>query len=325
MKALQLVEVGQPLVWADLPDPVPGAGEVVIDVRAAGLCHSDVGYIEGVIPDISLPRVLGHEVAGVISALGDGVTGHAIGDRVVIASSAGGTTGDLYAAGAEGSSWLGVTRNGGYEEKVVALVPELRGIPDGVDFAQAAVATDAGMTSYAAVRGAGQVSTGKRVGIIGLGGLGLSGAKFAVLAGAEVYAAEINPDAHAAGLEAGVRECVTEVSDLARFDLDVVIDFAGFGTTTVDALQAVRQRGRVVLVGMGAGIASILTPSFVMKEATLVGSLGGTSADVEAVMTHMANGEFRIDTHSIPFAEIPDGLARLARGGIPGKRQVAER
>jgi len=325
MKALQFVKVGEPLVWVDLPNPVPGPGEVVIDVRAAGLCHSDVGYIEGVIPDISLPRVLGHEVAGVISALGDGVTGHSVGDRVVISSSADGTVGDLYAAGAEGSSWLGVTRDGGYEEKAIALVSELRSIPDGVDFAQAAVATDAGMTSYAAVRGAGEVVTGTRVGIIGLGGLGLSGAKFAVLAGAEVYAAEINPAVHPAGLDAGVRECVTEVSDLARFNLDVIIDFAGFGTTTVDALQAVRQRGRVVLVGMGAGIASIATPSFIMKEATLVGSLGGTSADVEAVMAHMAQGEFRIDTHSIPFDEIPAGLERLAQGGIPGKRQVAER
>jgi alcohol dehydrogenase, propanol-preferring len=318
MDAWYFTGTNQPLTLTTLPDPTPRRGEVIVDVKAAGMCHSDVGIAAGQIPGLPAftPIVLGHEVAGVISELGDGVTGFKVGDRVVINTQGDGTP-------TIDGDYVGTGRNGGYARKVTAWEYELHKLPDAVSFEQGAVATDAGMTSYNAVRGAGQVTEGTRVGMIGLGGLGLTGARIGVLAGAEVYGVEIKPDVFPVALELGVKECFAEVSELAGLDLDVIIDFAGMGTTTAEAIVAVRPEGRVIQVGLGVPEATISTALLTMKQVHLVGSLGGSPQDLAAVLDLMASTEFKIATTTMEFDEIGDGLDRLARDEIVGKRLVA--
>ena len=318
MKAWMFHGPGTQLELVDVPDPTPAPGEVVVDLKAAGLCHSDVGITDGTLTEVLgfTPIILGHEASGVVSAIGEGVTTAAIGDRVAISAMGDGTSGVI------GQKTIGIGRHGAYAQKHLAPASELIPIPDEVPFVQAAAATDAGMTSYHGVFVRGGLQPGMKVGIIGLGGLGLTGARMAVLAGAEVYAAEINTDVHAAGLERGVKHVVNDVTELAPFELDLIVDFAGFGTTTAGAIEAIRHGGRIVQVGVGQQESTINTYLLAMKDLQLVGSVGGTPADTVEVIKYIASGGLTIATRTIGFDDIPAGLDEVTRG-VKGHRLVA--
>jgi propanol-preferring alcohol dehydrogenase len=309
MKAWQFTNTHEPLVLVDVDEPVAAAGEVVIDVRAAGLCHSDVGVLEdeGWLPLIrKRPITLGHEVAGVVSSVGAGVTGWHVGDRVGICPTAG--------VGAPGYS-----RDGGFAPRISFPASALVRIPDAVSFALGAVGTDAGMTSYHAVMAAGGLQAGMNVGIIGLGGLGQIGARVAVLNGAEVYVAEIDEHVWPLAEELGAAGVGRSIREFAPRGLDLVVDFAGFGTTTAEAIESVRVEGRVVQIGMGRLEATINTRVLITRHVTLVGSSGGTVDDVAGVYELFASGRLTPRVTAIAFEEIADGLARLQRGEVTGR------
>lgn len=307
MKAWHFTDVNAPLTLVDLPDPVAGPGEVVIDVRAGGLCHTDVGVMTdpGWLSTLAYrPIVMGHEVAGVVAQLGEGVTDWQLGDRVGVCP----TT----PFGAPG-----FVTDGGFGEQVRCPASALVRIPDNVSFALGAAGTDAGMTSHAAVITNGQVKAGDKVGIIGFGGLGQIGARVAVLAGADVYVAEVNEavwdNARAVGAK-GVATSITELGD----DFDVIVDYAGF-ETTAPAIEQVRFGGRVVQVGMGKLDATISVKWLILKAVTLVGSQGGTIEDVEGVYEYFATGKISPAITEISFDEIPEGLQRLHDGEVVGR------
>lgn len=307
MKAWHFTDVNAPLTLVDLPDPVAGPGEVVIDVKAGGLCHTDVGVMTdpGWLSTLAYrPIVMGHEVAGVVAQLGEGVTDWQLGDRVGVCP----TT----PFGAPG-----FVTDGGFGEQVRCPASALVRIPDNVSFALGAAGTDAGMTSHAAVITNGQVKAGDKVGIIGFGGLGQIGARVAVLAGADVYVAEVNEavwdNARAVGAK-GVATSITELGD----DFDVIVDYAGFETTAA-AIEQVRFGGRVVQVGMGKLDATISVKWLILKAVTLVGSQGGTIEDVEGVYEYFATGKIAPAITEISFDEIPEGLQRLHDGEVVGR------
>lgn len=307
MKAWQFQEVGRPLALVELDDPTPAENQVVVDIKAAGLCQSDVGFMNGTLTPIlaTIPIVLGHEVAGVVSALGPGVSDFAVGDRVAIAGFR--------------SDAPGIMQDGGFAEKTIGKVEQLVPIPDAVGFEQAAMSTDAGQTSHNAVVTTGGVTVGSRVGIVGLGGLGLTAARIAVLVGAEVYAATRNQEVWPSAMELGVTEVVSTVPELERFELDTIIDFAGVGTTTGDAVAAVAQDGKVVVVGLGATDATISTMHLIVKCVQVVGSNAGFKRDVESVLGLMSSGELEVLASRIAWDEIPQGLERLHAGGVKGR------
>lgn len=308
MKAWQLIAPNEPLRLVELDEPHPGPGEVVIDVCAAGLCHSDVGFLDGTLTALlpKLPMTLGHEVAGTVSEIGPQVNGLTVGDRVVVGGP------EDFAPG-----WAA---DGGFAEKCLTKAAGLLRLPETVTFDQAATATDAGQTAYGAIVAAGEVQPGDRVGIVGLGGLGLTGARIAHLKGAEVHAAEPKVDVWEVAKAQGVTTIVEDVSELARFNLDTIVDFAGFGSTTAGAIDAVRPGGRVVQVGLGQLEATISTASLVLKAVTLRGSRGGTDPrHLEAVVEHMAAGDLQIQTNLIGFDEIPDAIERLTAGRVIGR------
>jgi propanol-preferring alcohol dehydrogenase len=318
MKAWLFNEVGSPLELQDIPDPSPGPSEAVVDVMAAGLCHTDVSFMDGTLQGVLgfTPIILGHEAAGVVTAIGDAVDNVSVGDRVAISAMGDGKSGVV------GQKNIGVGRHGGYAQKTLAPASELLPIGD-TPFEQAAAATDAGMTCYHAVFIRGGLRPGMKVGIIGLGGLGMTAARLAVLGGAEVYAAEVNNEVHAAGLERGVTQIVEDVKDLAPFELDMIADFAGFGITTSGAIEVVKDGGRVVQVGLGRPESTISTHLLTLKQLELVGSLGGSPEDTVEVLKFITSGDLTIATQSIAFDDIPDGLKALERGEVAGRRLVA--
>ena len=307
MKAWQLIAANEPLRRIDRDDPRPGPEQVVVGVRAAGICHSDVGFMDGTLTWMlaKLPLVLGHEVAGVIAEVGADVNGFEVGDRVV--------------ASGDEKHHPGWSIDGGFTDKLLAQSTGLVRLPDAVDFVQAATATDAGQTAYGAVMGAGRVRAGQRVGIIGLGGLGLTGARIALLAGAQVCAADPKHQTWAAAKQCGVVEIVEDATQLAAFNPDVIVDFAGFGTTTANAISAVRPGGRVIQVGVGNSEATISTADLVYKAVTLHGARGGQPGDLDAVIDLIAKGDLSIQTTTTTFEEIPEAIERLKHGDVLGR------
>lgn len=308
MKAWQFTGTDQPLVRVDVSTPAPGLDEVVVDVKAAGLCHTDVGVLhdEGWLSTLAkVPITMGHEVAGVVSALGKNVTGWQVGDRVGLCP----TT----SVGAPGFGF-----DGGFGEQIVLGAEALVRIPDGVSMAAGAAGTDAGMTSHSAVITAGQVKAGDKVGIIGIGGLGQIGMKVAILAGAQVWIAETNEGVWPLAEQLGAEAVARSITDFADVGLDVIVDFAGFDTLG-GAIETVRRGGRVVEVGMGRLDATISVKALILSAVTVVGSNGGTKEDVAGVYDYIASGQLTPVITEISFDEIPDGLERLHSGQVVGR------
>ncbi len=312
MQAWRFNQVNSPLELIKHQVPTPKADEVVIDVYGSGLCHSDVGRMDGTLTPYmpqKPPIILGHEIAGVISAIGPNVKKFELGDRVV-------------ASGTQ-RCCPGRDFDGGYATHCVLPVSCLLPLPDNVSFVQGAAATDAGQTSHHAVVAVGQVRAGDKVGIIGLGGLGMAGARIAALKGATVYAAEPRKETWSIAKYQGVQTVVKHTEELANFELDLIVDFAGFGGTTADAIQAIKPNGTVVLVGLGKTASLIPTMSLVAKQVTLRGSGGGQPSDTAAILDYMATGDLEIQASTIGFGDIPMGLERLKNGAVVG-RLVAE-
>jgi len=312
MKAWLFTGAHQPLEAIERETPHPGPGELLIAVRGSGLCHSDVGRMDGTLTPFMPkppPIILGHEISGEVLEIGPGVTRFGPGDRVV-------ASGRL-------EFCPGRDVDGGYATH--CLLPEhcLLPLPAAVSFVQGAAATDAGQTSHSALVRAGELKAGQKVGVVGLGGLGMTAARMAVLYGAEVHAAEPRREAWDAALAQGVTSVVADVNELAPLGLDLIVDFAGFGTTTAGAITAVKRGGIVVQVGLGKTEALIPTMALIGKGVTLRGSGGGLPQDTAAVLDFMARGDLTIEASTISFDEIPAGLDRLERGGVVG-RIVAE-
>lgn len=306
MKAWHFTGAKEPLTEVTLPDPSAGPGEVVIDVKAAGLCHSDVSFLDGTLTPIldHLPIVLGHEIAGVVSQVGEGVPQFAVGDRVGVPAVTYGP---------------GVKLDGGFAEKV--LVPEglVVAVPDTVPFDQAAPATDAGRTAYRAVHTAGLVQAGQKVGIIGFGGLGSLGAQMILAAGAELYVAEISEGAQEAARKLGASEVSGDIHDFESAGLDVIIDFAGVGTSSAAAIDTIRPGGRVVQIGLAVEMATISAQKLVLKDITFIGASNGEQSECVGALDLLAEGKIKAEVLPIGFDEIPSSLERLAAGGVRGR------
>lgn len=310
MKAWQFTGTHEPLALNEIPEPTPGPGEVVLDIKAAGLCHSDVGVLEDegwLVQFPRLPMTMGHEVAGVITAVGEGVTDYAVGDKVGVCPT-----------GPSGVA-PGYGRDGGFTAKHVAPASDLVRMPEGLSFELAAAGTDAGMTSYHAVVVQGGVKAGDKVAIIGLGGLGQIGARVAVVKGADVTVAEINEDVWPLAKEIGATRVVKSVEELAGEDYDLIVDYAGFDTTTRHAVKAIRRGGLVVLVGMGKLQFTLDTMDVILKEARVAGSVGGTAQDIADCYELFASGEVKPQITTIGFDEIPEGIEKLHRGEVKGR------
>ncbi|WP_409274879.1 zinc-binding dehydrogenase [Neobacillus sp. SCS-31] len=310
MRGWEFTTTNEPLKLVEKPDPKATEGRVLIEVKAAGLCHSDVGALRdpkwlNIIEHT--PIIMGHEVAGVIKEVGPGVTGYKVGDRVGVCPVSKVGLGPGYGY------------DGGYADLVSAPAVDLVPMPEGITFAQAAAGTDAGMTSYHAMFQTGGAKPGMKVGVIGIGGLGQIAARAAVVKGIEVYAVDVSPKARELAKELGVKEVFEDVKELAHIAPDLIVDYAGFGTTTAGAIDVIAPGGTVVLVGMGKLESTINTDPLILKAATLKGSVGGDVNDIAEVYKLMASGDIDPALSEITFDEIWEGLLKLERHEVAGR------
>jgi alcohol dehydrogenase len=273
MRAVLLEEFGTVPRVTDVPDPVCPPGGVVVRVDVTGLCRSDWHALAGHDSDVVLPHVPGHEFAGRVEAVGDGVTGWSVGDRV--------TAPFVNACGecptcrrgdhqvCERQTQPGFDRPGSFAELVVVerAAVNLVALPDGVDSAAAAALGCRFATAYRAVVEVGRVRPGEWVAVHGCGGVGLSAVMVAVAAGARVVAVDVREDAVGMAAALGAEGTVVvhpdvrrprtplEVAEDVRWAaggaaMDLSLDALGHPDTCAASIASLRPRGRHVQVGL---------------------------------------------------------------------------
>ena len=339
MHAVQLVrwEAEPELREVDVPEPGPGA--VLVKVTAAGLCHSDLHLMEwpeGMLP-WTLPFTLGHETAGVVAALGAGVTAFDEGDAVLVYGPWGCGACPECARGAEnrcanrqaGGCGLGI--DGGLAEYVVVPSPRLL-VPIGdLDPVRAAPLTDAALTPYHAITTElRHLRPGSSVVVIGVGGLGHVAVQLLrELSSARIVAVDMREDARRLALGAGAHAAL-DANGLEPGDVRVetgaagaalVLDFVGSDSTVKLAASIVAIGGHVSVVGLGGGVFPIGFGS-VPFEVSASRPSWGTLPELHEVVALARAGVLEIETERLGLDEAVEGYRRLRDGSVVGRAVV---
>lgn len=316
MRAVQIVQLGQPLQARDVPRPEPGAGEVRIKVAAAGICHSDAHYRAGTASVARLPITPGHEISGSVDALGAGVANIAVGQRVALHY--------LLTCGQCGycrrgqeqfctsARMLGKHIDGGYAEYLVVPARNAVPVPDAVTTAAAAIMMCSSATAFHALRKA-RIAAGDRVAVFGAGGLGLSAVQLAGLCGAaEVFAVDIDPGKLAAAARYGAQpidpahgapDAQIRAATHGR-GVDVALEFAGLPITQQQALAALAVRGRLALAGIsGVPFAVDSFATVINREAEIIGVSDHTRDELVTLMGFAQRGQLDLD--SVAADQVP--------------------
>jgi D-arabinose 1-dehydrogenase-like Zn-dependent alcohol dehydrogenase len=325
-------EYGVLPVVQEVPRPEAAPGAVVLKVEATGLCRSDWHGWMGHDSDIVLPHVPGHELAGTIAAVGPGVSGWNVGDRV--------TTPFICACGSceqcsEGNHQVcpnqlqpGFNYWGSFAEYVAvpyAAVNLVR-LPDDLDFATAAGLGCRFATSFRAIHQVGRVTAGERVAVFGCGGVGLSAVMIAAALGAEVIAVDTNPDALKLAREYGAAHTLqaspTTVDDIrALGGAHVTMDALGSNAIVQQALQSLRPRGRHLQVGLLPSGVQLDVGRLISQELQWLGSHGMPAHAYPQMLDLVASGNLNpsdLITRTITLDETPAALAALTNGTPAG-------
>jgi alcohol dehydrogenase, propanol-preferring len=326
-----------------VPWPLPGPGDVVVRVRACGICGSDVHFLEGMPVPAPLPITLGHEPAGVIEAIGPDVTGWREGDRVAIHVGVGcGACPTCLGGNPSACRMLrspGLHFDGAFAEAIRVPASCLVAVPEGVSLAAAAVATDCVTSPYHALRCRGCLARGERVAVIGVGGLGAMAVRLAKILGASrVLAVDRSPVAleRAAKLGADDTFLVGPEEDAgAKLALasgggvDLVLECVGRPDTVAAGARALRPGGRLVVVGVCMEALRIDLPQalFCVMELDVLGSFASHVEDLAEVLRLAGEGVLDIEasiTHRLGLEDVPDGLEMLRTKRGDPQRIVVE-
>ena len=262
MRALRLETIGAPIVGAELPRPAPGPDDVLVRVRAAGICHSDAHYRAGRSASLKAPVTLGHEVAGEIAAIGAQVTSHRVGDRVCLHYLV--TCGRCThcEAGREqfclSGQMIGHHRDGGYAEFILVPARNAVPLPAEIPFEHGAALMCSSATSLHALRRA-RLAPGETVAVIGVGGLGISAVQLAKALGAlDVFAVDLDDAKLKVAERHGAIPVNARAGDAVRLvrdrtggrGVDVAVEVVGAPETMRQALQMLAVHGRAVIAGL---------------------------------------------------------------------------
>ena len=332
MKAAVVTSFGKPLAIEDVPIPTPGPGEVLVKVRACGVCHTDLHAASGDWPvKPMLPFIPGHEAAGIVAALGPGVDTLKVGDPVGVAWLHDACMRCEYCE----TGWetlcehqrnTGYSVNGGFAEYVTASAAFAARLPARVDFAAIAPILCAGVTTYKGLKET-EARPGEWVVIFGVGGLGHIAIQYAKAMGLKVVGVDIAEDKLELARKTGADYAI---NGLAKDAVDNVLAKTGGGAHGVlvtavsapafaQALRMVRRKGTVSLVGLPPG--EFPTPIFdvVLKRITVRGSIVGTRHDLDEAIAFAADSKVRSEFTTAPLTEINAIFERMKSGKIDGR------
>ena len=332
MKAAVVKAFGKPLVIEDVPIPVPGPGELLVRLKACGVCHTDLHAASGDWPVKPMPPFIpGHEAAGIVAALGPGVTDYKVGDAVGVAWLHDACLRCEYCE----TGWetlcehqhnTGYSVNGGFAEYVIASAAFAARLPANVNFAKIAPILCAGVTTYKGLKET-DTRPGEWVVISGVGGLGHVAIQYAKAMGLKAIGLDIADDKLKLAMEAGAEHAVDALDKDA---VERVVQITGGGAHGVlvtavstpafaQALKMVRRKGTVSLVGLPPG--EFPTPIFdvVLKRITVRGSIVGTRRDLDEALAFAADGKVRSEITKVPLSEINTVFDNMKAGKIDGR------
>lgn len=331
MKAAVVHEFRKPLVLEERPVPTPGPGEVVVQIEASGLCHTDIHAAHGDWPvKPTLPFVPGHEGVGIVTATGQGVSRVREGDRVALPWLG-------YACGECEyctSGWetlcerqlnTGYSIDGGHAEYARSHASYVGAVPQNVDPFEAAPLTCAGVTTYKSVKLSGARSS-DLVAVIGVGGLGHMAIQYARIAGCTVVAVDLLEDKLQLARESGAEHTVNAseedpVAAIKRLGgADAAISTAVAPKPFEQAFASLRRGGTLVLVGLPADNQMRL-PIFetVLNGITVVGSIVGTRVDLQEVFELHAAGRTHVSYERRSLDSVNQSIDDLEHGRVPAR------
>ncbi|MEU1616864.1 alcohol dehydrogenase [Streptomyces sp. NPDC005722] len=327
MDSMRVAQVSEPggefeIVERELPEPAPG--HVRIAVEASGVCHSDAGFVHNAFPHVTFPLVVGHEVAGRIDALGEGVRHWTVGDRVAVGWFGGHCghcrpcrEGDF--VDCRNLQVPGWAYEGGYATHMVAPVNALAHVPDALTAVDAAPLGCAGVTTYNALRKS-SARPGDLVAVIGIGGLGHLAVQYAAKSGYETVAVARGEDKRELARQLGAHHYVdSSASDIVKElqalgGAKVVLATASNSQAMAAGVEGLQTRGELIVVGIAPDPMPITPAQLILTSRTVVGHPSGTSRDVEHTMDFSALAGIRPMTETVPLEEVNEAFARMMSG-----------
>jgi D-arabinose 1-dehydrogenase-like Zn-dependent alcohol dehydrogenase len=324
IRGVQVGKVDAPLSVVDLPQPRPGSGQVRIAVEACGICHSDADMVHGMFGEGPFPLTPGHEIAGRIAELGDGVEGWEVGDRVAVGWF-GGNDGSCEAC-RNGDAMdcvnlqvPGLAYPGGYAEETVVPVTALARIPDELTFVEAAPMGCAGVTVFNALRRT-SASPGDVVAVVGLGGLGHLAVQFAAKMGFDTVAIDRGGEKEAAALQLGARHYIdSSVQNVAATlqalgGAKVVLATVPEPSAMTAAIDGLHALGELVVIGISQQKIEVSPVQLIIGQKTIRGSAAGTSREVEETMHFAAQSGVRAVIEQAPLDDAPQAFDKMLAG-----------
>jgi alcohol dehydrogenase len=324
MRAMSVPARGAKLRMEERSVPEPGRGEVRLRVQACGVCHSDTLTVEGQMPGLTYPRVPGHEVIGIVEALGETVAGWPVGTRVGVGWSPGACGyctqcrhGNLFACeNLQGAT--GVSRDGGYATHMLAQASALARVPAELDAVESAPLLCAGITTFNALRNSG-AGAGELVAIHGVGGLGHLGIQFAARLGFRVAAVNRGRDKEQLARSLGASEYIDSDSTDPAAALRALGGARAILATVTDAraMQAIAgglgSNGTLMVIG-GVGALTVDSLELLRKRAAVKGWYSGTSVDSEDTLLFSARHAVKSMNEVFPLEQAQAAYERMRSG-----------
>ena len=306
MKAVQLIEIGKPLAERNIPVPDVGSLDVLVQIKAAGICHSDAHYRAGKSPVGTLPQTLGHEVAGTIEAVGNGVNPTRIGEDVCLHYLLTCGTCQYCNQGfeqfCESGQMIGKHCDGGFAEYIAVPSRNAVRLPTSINIEQAAVLMCSTATSFHALRKA-RLKAGEKVAIFGAGGLGMSAIQLAKIMGAsKVFAVDISPhklaEAEKFGatpIDAAANDPVNALIEATQgIGIDVALEVIGLAVTMQQAVRCLGVFGRAALAGISESPFQVDSYTELLgKETEIIGCSDHLLDEIPTLLEFLSQG--RID------------------------------
>ncbi len=320
MRAMVLREAGRPLEPAELPDPAPGPGQVLIRVHACGICRTDLHIVDGELTEPKLPLVPGHQIVGAVVELGPGVTRFAIGDRVGVPwlGSTDGVCGYCLSGRenlCDNARFTGYDIDGGYAELAVADERFTFAIPEGFDDLAAAPLLCAGLIGYRALRMTGDA---RRLGLYGFGAAAHIVTQVAVWQGREVYAFTRPGDESSQRFARSLGAIWAGGTDEQPSELDAAIIFAPAGDLVPTALRALAKGGIVVCAGIHMSDIPSFPYDILWGERSIRSVANLTRQDGEEFLAIAPRVPVRTEVTTWPLEQANAALDDLRAGRIQG-------
>lgn len=315
MKTVQLVEIGKDLENRHIPKPDPKSGEVLIKIKAAGICHSDVHYRDGVSSVGRLPISLGHEVAGEIEKVGENVDDFQKGDRVCLNYMITCGKCKYCTQGTEQfciqGKMIGKDIDGGYAEYIAVPTRGVFKLPESISYEHASVMMCSSATSLHALRKT-RFKSGETIAIFGLGGLGISALQLAKELGArEIYAVDIDSKKLAAAEEMGAvpidaknNDPVEKIMELTDGEgVNVALELIGLSLTMDQGVRSLARFGRLGLVGITANTFDISSYEAICREKEIIGVSDHLLSEIPFLLNLTQEG--KLDLNKVVTKTVP--------------------